>query len=356
MRIILLLDMDYFYAACEELRNPDIKDKPVVVGADPKNGAGRGVVSTCNYIARKYGIRSGMPISTAYRLKKDAVYLPLDEKYYEEISAKIIAELRNFSTKLEQVSIDEAFLDISNIVSNYDDAIIYAQKMKSAIASKFMLPCSIGISTSKLIAKMACESAKPNGIKLVKEEESKAFLAPLPISKLYGVGIKSAEKLKAMGFNTIGDLANASKQLLIKEFGSFGLEIYEHANGIDNEEVVESYETKSISREHTFEYDTDSLDEIGKGIIGLADEVMEEVKKQGFFFKTVTLKLRNERFEEHLHSKNLGYYTQDTDRLKKAATQLLERNVSDEKIRKIGLRVSSLIKSSGQKKIYDYLN
>ena len=354
MRLILLVDMDYFYAACEELRNPSLKDKPVVVGADPKSGKGRGVVSTANYIARKYGIRSGMPISIAYKLKPDAVYLPVDEKYYEEISNRIMAFLKSFATKFEQVSVDEAFLDISGRANNYDEAYVYAKKIKDSIASDFGLPCSVGIGTSKLIAKMACEAAKPNGIKLVRGDEAKEFLAPLPLEKLYGVGKKSAERLKEMGFKTIGDLASANKQLLINEFGSFGLEIYEHANGIDNDEIVESYEIKSIGREHTFEQDTESIDEIAKAINMLADEVIEEVRRQGFFFKIVTLKVRNERFEEHLHSKNLGYYTQDIERLKKAALKLMEENMQNEKVRKIGLRVSGLAKSSGQKRIENY--
>lgn len=357
MRLILLLDMDYFYAACEELRNPGLKDKPVVVGADPKNGTGRGVVSTCNYIARKYGIKSGMPISTAYKLKKDAVYLQLDEKYYEETSAKIMSELKNFTTKLEQVSIDEAFLDISNTASSYEEALAYAQKIKNDIVSKFSLPCSIGISTNKLIAKMACEAAKPNGIKLVKEEEAKAFLSAMPVGKLYGVGVKSTEKLKEMGFNTIGDLANADKQVLVNAFGSFGIEIYMHANAIDNEEVIESYEIKSISREHTFEFDTDSRKEIEEMISVLASEVISEVRKQGFLFKTITLKIRYANFDEHLHSRGVGHYTGEEAKAREIALDLFNKNaINGEKIRKLGLRVSGLIKSIGQKSLLDYIN
>jgi len=285
MRIVLLVDMDYFFAACEEVRNPSIKDKPVVVGADPKNGYGRGVVSTCNYIARSYGIRSGMPISIAYRLKRDAIFLRVDEPYYESVSAKIMALLRNFADKFEQVSIDEAFLDISNRVKSYEEAYEYAKKIKDSIYANFSLPCSIGIGQNKLIAKMACEAAKPNGIKLVREEEAKMFLEPLQLEKLYGVGKKSAERLKELGFKTIGDIAKANKQLLINEFGSFGLEIYEHANGIDNEEVFEENEIKSIGREHTFEHDIDEGERIKNEILSLADEVASEVNKSCFYFK-----------------------------------------------------------------------
>jgi DNA polymerase IV (DinB-like DNA polymerase) len=343
MRIILLVDMDYFFAACEEVRNPSLKDKPVVVGADPKNGYGRGVVSTCNYIARSYGIRSGMPISIAYKLKSDAVFLRVDEPYYESVSAKIMTLLRNFADKFEQVSIDEAFLDISNRIKSYEEAYEYAKKIKDSIYANFSLPCSIGIGPNKLIAKMACEAAKPNGIKIVREEEAKEFLEPLQLEKLYGVG-----------FKTIGDIARANKQLLINEFGSVGLEIYEHANGIDNEEVFEATEIKSIGREHTFEHDTDDSKRIKNEILNLADEVASEVNKAGFYFKTVTLKIRYEGFDEHLHTDSLGYYTQDVDKLKKVAIMLFERNNTGEKVRKIGLRVSNLIKGKGQKKINEY--
>jgi DNA polymerase IV (DinB-like DNA polymerase) len=355
MRFILLVDMDYFYAACEELRNPSLKDKPVVVGANPKSGSGRGVVSTCNYIARKYGIKSGMPISMAYKLKKDAIFLPVDEAYYESISSKIMSLLKSYAGKFEQVSIDEAFLDISSKVNSFEEAYDYAKKVKEAVSSSFNLPCSVGIGPNKLIAKMACEAAKPNGIKLVREDEIKHFLSELPIERLYGVGKKSAEKLKSMGFEKIKDLAKANKQMLINEFGSFGLELYNHANGIDEEEVVESYDSKSIGREHTFEFDTDDESQIEKEIEKLAEEVFEEAEKNGFYFKIIVLKLRNKNFEEHLYSKNIGHYIQDIERLKKESIAIFEANNKKEKIRKIGLRVSGLIKSKGQRKISEFI-
>ncbi|MGB9732515.1 MAG: DNA polymerase IV [Candidatus Micrarchaeia archaeon] len=355
MRIILLADMDYFYAACEELRNPSLKDKPVVVGADPKNGYGRGVVSTCNYIARKYGIKSGMPISMAYKLKSDAVFLPVDEEYYESVSSKIMLLLRGYAGKFEQVSIDEAFLDISNMVGSFEEAYEYAQKIKDAITANFGLPCSIGVGPNKLIAKMACEAAKPNKIKVVKSEEAKEFLAPLPLEKLYGVGKKSAEKLKEMGFKTIGDIANSNKQMLIDKFGSFGLEIYNYANAIDEDEVIETYEAKSIGREYTFEEDTDDSERLKRKILELASEVIKDVEKGGFYFRVVTIKLRYRDFEEHLHSKNLGHYIQDKEKLARIAIALFEKNSTGEKIRKIGLRVSNLIKSKGQKKLSEFI-
>ncbi|MEM0074516.1 MAG: DNA polymerase IV, partial [Candidatus Micrarchaeaceae archaeon] len=177
MRLILLIDMDYFFAACEELRRPEIKEKPVVVGADPKNGTARGVVSTCNYIARRYGIHSGMPISMAYRLKPDAVFLPVDDAYYENMSSKVMTIIKKYADRFEQASIDEAFVDVSESAEDYAGALKIANAIKEEIRNSLGLPCSIGIGPSKLIAKMACEAAKPNGIKLVKESEAKNFIA-----------------------------------------------------------------------------------------------------------------------------------------------------------------------------------
>ncbi|MEM3228470.1 MAG: DNA polymerase IV, partial [Candidatus Micrarchaeaceae archaeon] len=186
MRIIMLIDMDSFFVACEELRRPEIRGKPVIVGADPKGGSGRGVVSTASYEARKYGIRSGMPISAAYRLKKDAIFLPVDEPYYESVSEKVMAVIRGFSEKFEQVSVDEAYIDVSEKIKDYDSAMAYAKSIKERMLKETGLRCSIGIGPNKLIAKMACEASKPDGIKLVKEDEAKKFLADMPIEKLYG--------------------------------------------------------------------------------------------------------------------------------------------------------------------------
>jgi len=356
MRVILLVDMDYFYAACEELRHPDIIGKAVVVGADPKEGSGRGVVSTANYEARKFGIHSGMPISTAYRLKSDAVFLRVDEAYYEEISKKVMAIIKEGASKFEQVSIDEAFIDISGVVSSYEEAVVYAQRLKERIATELRLPCSIGISNSKVVAKMACEAAKPNGIKLVKPEDAKGFLSPMPVEKLYGVGKKTAERLMQLGFSKIGDIADAKPMQLFDAFGAYGVEIYRYANGIDESEVEENYEVKSIGRERTFEYDTNDSKKIAGAIKAMAEEVADDVRRQGLSFKTVTLKMRYSDFSEHLKSRSIGYSTNSSEEIARSATDMFEKYADKARaIRKIGVRVSGLIKYSGQKKIADYI-
>lgn len=355
MRLILLVDMDYFFVACEELRNPKLKGKPTVVGADPKTGRGRGVVSTCNYEARKYGIHSALPISIAYRLKSDAVFLPVDYEYYEKVSAMVMSALRPFADKFEQVSIDEAFMDVSKKAGSYEAALELAKQAKQKLNDELHLPCSIGIGPNKLMAKMASEAAKPNGIKLVKEEEAKKFLEEMPVDKLYGVGRKTTEKLEAMGYKKVGDISHANPMNLMDKFGTYGIDLHKYANGIDESEVQENYEVKSIGRERTFDEDTSNADQIIQKIKEISHEVIEEIRKNGFAFKTVTLKIRYSNFEEHLKSKSLNRLSNDEVAMVDAALELFWKYYDkSELIRKIGVRVSGLAKYKGQKKIVDY--
>ncbi|MDE1851734.1 MAG: DNA polymerase IV [Candidatus Micrarchaeota archaeon] len=354
MRVIMLVDMDYFFVACEELRNKDIIGKPTVVGFDPKEGKGRGVVMTCNYEARKFGIRSGMPISMAYRLKPDAIYLPLDYDWYEKVSKDVMSVIKERATKFEQVSVDEAFIDVSDKVTDFDEARIYARRIKDDIRSRIGLPCTIGVSYNKLLAKMACESAKPNGIGVVTESEAKAFLEGKSTDDLYGVGRKTKERLEAMGYRTVGELAKANPMDMMEHFGAFGIELHDYANGIDSSEVNENYEIKSISREYTFERDTSSEKDVIGAIDRLANEVIGDVKKNGFAFKVVTLKIRYSDFSEHLRSRSIRY-SNDVREIMNVCAQLYRDNAEKErKVRKIGVRVSGFIKRKGQKSMEDF--
>jgi len=356
MPTIMLIDMDYFFAACEELRKPEIRSKPVVVGADPKKGMGRGVVSTCNYKAREFGIHSGMPISIAYRLKPDAVFLPVDDAYYESMSDKVMKIIKEYAEKFEQASIDEAFIDVSKAAPDKNSAIELAQTIKERIYKELGLPCSIGIGPNKLIAKMACEAAKPNGIKYVSSEEAKQFIADMPIGKLYGVGKKTAIKLESMGYKKVADLAKANLQKLISALGTYGIELYNYANGKDESPVQENYEIKSIGREHTFEKDTANEEEIEEAIAKLAKEVASDASAKGFAFSTVTLKLRYANFEEHLKSKGIGYSSKDERDVENTAISLFKNAYErGEPLRKIGVRVSGLTTFKGQKSLRDYL-
>ena len=355
MRLIALVDMDYFFVACEELRHPEIRGKPAVVGSDQKPEGGRGVVMTASYAARKFGLRSGMPLSMAYRIKKDTAYIPQDFEYYEEMSAKVMAIVKTHADKFEQVSIDEAFIDISKKAKDYDDALKLMKQLKKEIREKLGLPCSIGVSVNKLMAKMASEGAKPDGVKVVREEEAKEFLSKKPVGDLYGVGRKTSQMLEQFGYRTIGDLAKANPVVLVERFKSYGAELHNAANGVDESEVQENWEVKSISRERTFERDTSERNEMVEAIGAMSKEVGEELKNGGFAFKVVTIKLRYPDFSETMRSRSLSHRSVDTEEIAQVAVQLLDKYAErEEKLRKIGVRVSNLAKYKGQKRMLEY--
>ncbi|MCW4047002.1 MAG: DNA polymerase IV [Candidatus Bathyarchaeota archaeon] len=349
-RIILHIDMDHFFTAVEEREHPEYRGRPVVVGADPKQGKGRGVVSTSNYEARKAGIRSGMPISRAWKLCPEAVYLPPNFSLYIEVSLEIMDIVRKYADKFEQWGIDEAFLDVTTRVKDYAEAEAIAKQIKQEILEKERLTCSIGVGPNKLVAKVASDYQKPDGLTVVKENEAERFLAPLPVRKLLWVGRKTEEKLKALGINTIGDLARYDPSVLSEKFGVIGTQMHLMARGIDRSEVEQRTGAKSISHETTFEKDTDNAEAVLKALDALAEDVSKEALSQSFFFKTVTVKVRYENFETHTRSKTLQFMTNRTQDLQKTARELLQPYLrSERKVRLIGVRVSSLIKGEKQK-------
>ncbi len=349
-RVIFHMDMDHFYTAVDEREHPEYKGKPVVVGADPKEGKGRGVVSTSNYEARRAGVRSGMPISRAWKLCPEAIYLPPNFPLYIKVSNEIMEIARKYADKFEQWGIDEAFLDVSARVKDYAEAEALAKQLKREIKEKEHLTCSIGVGPNKLIAKIASDYQKPDGLTIVKENEVEAFLAPLPARKLLWVGRKTEAKLKTMGINTIGDLARYDPTVLAEKFGVMGTQMHLMARGIDRSEVEARTEVKSISHETTFEEDTADADTVLSALDTLSEEVCREALNQNLFFKTVTVKLRYENFETHTRSKTLPFMTNRPQDLKKTAKELLQTHLrSDRKVRLIGVRVSSLVKGEKQK-------
>jgi DNA polymerase IV (DinB-like DNA polymerase) len=349
-RIILHLDMDHFYTAVEEREHPEYKGKPVVVGADPKEGKGRGVVSTSNYIARKVGIRSGLPISHAWKLCPEAIYLPPNFPLYTKVSNEIMQIVRKYGDKFEQWGLDEAFLDASLRVKDYTDAEALAKQLKREIKEKEHLTCSIGVGPNKLVAKIASDYHKPDGLTIVKENEAEAFLAPLPARRLLWVGRKTEAKLKKMGINTIGDLASFDPTVLAEVFGVMGTQMHLMARGIDRSEVEARTEVKSISHETTFEEDTDDAEVVLKALYALATEISKEVKVQKLFFKTITVKLRYENFETHTYSKTLAFMTDRLEDLQNTSIKLLRTYLKQgRKIRLIGVRVSNFVKGEKQK-------
>jgi DNA polymerase IV (DinB-like DNA polymerase) len=246
-RIVLHADMDSFFASVEVREHPELKGKLVVVGADPKGGSGRGVVSTCSYEARKYGIHSAMPISQAYKLCPDATFVPVNMKLYAQVSANVMEILRGFAEKFEQVSVDEAYLTPVEIFA-FDNAVICAHRIKDEVKQQEGITCSVGIGPNKLIAKIASGFQKPDGLTVVKHEDVRDFLFPLPASIIPGIGKKTTDVLKAIGITKVEELAHFDVQSLAERFGKMGLLMKQRANGLDFEEVEEREGVKSISR------------------------------------------------------------------------------------------------------------
>ncbi len=348
--VIFHVDMDQFYAAVEEREHSELRGRPVIVGANPKEGKGRGVVSTCNYEARKYSIHSGMPISRAWKLCPDAIYLQPNYKLYIQASSRIMNILRKYADKIEQWGLDEAFLDVSSRTSNFEEAKKLAEKIKHEIREKEQLTCSIGVASNKLLAKIASDFKKPEGLTVVEESDAERFLAPLPVRKLLWVGKKTERTMNEMGIKTIGDLAAFDVSILTEKFGVMGKQYHLSARGIDKSEVAERSEAKSVGREVTYEEDTTEINLIHETLNKLAQEICTELAKRKLLFKTITIKIRYSDFETHTRSKTLYYYTNNLHDLQKTARDLTQSFLSKErKIRLIGLKTSNFTSSKGQK-------
>ncbi len=355
-RIIFHVDMDGFYSSVEVRNNPQLKGQPVVVGSDPKNGTGRGVVSTCSYEAREFGISSGMPISKAYKLYPDAVYLRVNMELYKEVSKRIMIILREFADYFQQVSVDEAYLDVSMRVLDYDDATRLALCVKDQVFLREGLTCSIGIAPNKLVAKIASDFQKPDGLTVVKPDEVVNFLNPLPASRIPGIGKKTANMLTGMGIGTVVDLAACDVQLLLGKFGNLGLKMHQMAKGIDNGEVMERGEVKSISNEDTFDEDTADPYIINGVLDSLAQSVHESLMKKKLLFKTITLKVRFEDFSTYTRARSLRVYSTDLEIIKLTAKDLMREFMEKRRFRLLGVGVSNFEKADKkQMLITDYL-
>ncbi len=342
--------MDHFYTALEERERPEIRGNPVIVGSDPKEGKGRGVVSTSNYEARKSGVRSGIPISQAWRLCPRAVYFLPNFPLYIKVSGEIMEIAHKYAGKFEQWGIDEAFLDVSSKVDDWAGAELLARQIKQEIKEKEGITASIGVGPSKLVAKVASDYQKPDGLTIVNDEEVEKFLAPLPVRKLLWVGRKTEDRLKELGVETIGDLARYDPTALSSIFGVMGLQMHLMAKGIDKSEVEERVGVKSVSRETTFEEDTADSKNILKSLGVLCEDVLKETLDQHLLFKTVTVKIRYQGFETHTRSKTLLFLTNRLQDLQKTANELMFTYLQkDRKVRLIGVRVSSLVSCEKQR-------
>jgi DNA polymerase IV (DinB-like DNA polymerase) len=343
-RITLHIDMDSFYSSVETREAPELRERAVIVGSDPKNGIGRGVVSTCSYEARKYGIHSGKPISKAYKLCPGGVYLPVNMELYKCTSARIMEIVREFSLRFQQVSVDEAYMELGRDITEYDKAIDVAKTIKEKILHMEGLTCSVGIAPNKVIAKIASDFNKPDGLTVVRPEEVRQFLDPLPISKIPGIGKKTAPLLHEMGLETVGELAKYDVQILIARFGKLGLTMHGMANGIDEREIEESEGVKSISKEDTFDEDIADPDTIKKVFYALSGKVHASLLKKRYRFRTITIRVRYENFSTYTRSRTLSCASTDLYIMRREAMYLMKEFIGTGRFRLLGVGVSNLEK------------
>ncbi len=321
----------------------------MIVGADPKNGKGRGVVTSCSYEARKFGVRSGMPISTAWKLCPQGIYVPPDFELYGETSERVMNIMRDFADIFEQTSIDEAYMDVSKRCKTYDDAKLLASKLKEALKEREGLTVSVGISPSKSISKMASDMQKPDGLTAVQPEQVDKFLEPLPVNRISGVGKKTTEFLHEKGIETIGQLREVEAKKLTDWFGKGGVWLWAIASGIEETPVEERGLRKSISVEQTFERDIQNKTMVRDALESLSHEVHDRLLGEGLWYRTVGIKVRFEGFVTFTREKTHTGYVDDLGVIREYVTLLFREFEKDRrKMRLVGVRLSDLKPAEGK--------
>ena len=348
-RVILHVDMDAFYAAVEERENPALRGKPVVVGSEPKEGRGRGVVATANYAARRYGIGSAMPISEAWRRCPKAVYLRPRMRLYADVSRQIRAVFERFTDLIEPISIDEAFLDVTASRRLYGDGPAIAGLIKDAIRKEERLTASIGCAGSKFIAKIASDLDKPDGLVVVRAGGEAEFLAPLPIGRLWGAGPKALERFRRLGCATIGDAAGVDRDVLVRAFGdSMGDRFHRLSRGVDDRPVVPDHIRKSLGKEMTFGEDVSDRRIVERTLLDLTEQVAALLRRKGLAGATVTVKLRWEGFETVTRQRTLQSPVNTVEKIWPVARELLRTADRPQlRIRLVGVTLSALDRAAG---------
>jgi nucleotidyltransferase/DNA polymerase involved in DNA repair len=343
---ILHLDLDAFFASVEVLLNPEWRGKPLIVAMGHPQG--RGVVSTASYEARQFGVHSTMPLRAALRLCPQAIIAPPHFRAYSEYSRRVMNLLREYSPLVEQVSIDEAYVEISA----ERDAAQSAREMQARIKTEIGLDCTLAVASNKLVAKVACNTVKPRGFVVVPAGDEEKFLAPLPIDKLPGAGKVTRVKLARWNVKTIGDLARVPVEELRAEFGKAGIYLHEGAHGRDDSPIVTGWKTKSISEENTFERDTRDAKQLEKMLEEMCKGVARDLKKEGFAARTIVLKLRYGDFVTITRQTTLRAPTDDADDIRRCAIGLLQKHWEHKRaIRLIGVRAHNLVEPSSTRQL-----
>ena len=348
-KIILHVDMDAFFASVEQLLNPEWIGQPVIVGADPQDGKGRGVVSAASYEARKYGVHSAMPISRAYQLCPKGVYVQPHGHLYQHYSQQVFTILSRFSPLVEPLSIDEAFLDMTGSLHLFKSVKAIGEKLKDEIKQETKLPASVGIAPSKSVAKIASDLNKPDALVIVEPGKVQDFLDPLPVTKLWGIGEKTFDNLLKMGIRTVYQLRQYPQEVLIQKFGKMGQHILNMATGTDQREVVPTDEVKSVSNEITFDEDQTDMELVKKTVFNLSEKVAGRLRRSGIQGKTVQLKIRFHDFKTYTRSYSFKSYTNLTDEIYKTSLFLLDEfDPLEIPVRLLGVGVSNLESEGGK--------
>jgi DNA polymerase-4 len=337
---ILHVDMDAFYASVEVRDHPELRGQPVIVGGVQ----GRGVVCAASYEARKFGVHSAMPTSTAKRLCPQGVFLPVRMSHYAEISRQIRAIFHAFTPLVEPLSLDEAFLDVRGCEGLFGPAPDIARKIKERIRAETNLIASVGVAPNKFLAKLASDFGKPDGFVLLTPDNVVQFLAPLPVSRIWGVGAKSEKRLHDVGIRTIGQIAAMDELYLSDRFGEMGRHIWRLANGIDDRTVVPDREAKSISTETTFAHDIADRGLLRVWLLDLTDHLAMRMRREGIYGRTIDLKIRSSDFHTVTRSTTLPEATNLTNVLWKSAATLLERSLTPDllPVRLLGIGATKL--------------
>jgi DNA polymerase-4 len=343
IRRIVHVDMDAFYAAVEQRDHPEYRARPVIVGADPKGGRGRGVVSTASYEARPFGVHSAMPIAQAYRLCPQAIFLPVRMGHYRWESARIFAIFERYTDVVEPLSIDEAFLDVTGSTRLFGAVEDIARRIKQDIRREERLVASVGVAPNKFLAKLASELSKPDGFLVLHEADVEAFLRDLPVGRLWGVGKRTARQLEASGLRTIGQVAQWPQARLSKRFGSLGAHIWRLAHGLDDRPVTPHRDPQSIGAEMTFAEDTDDAESVHRTLLELAGKVGQRLRAEGVLAAKVTLKYRDAAFVTLTRTRSLAEPTAAATELYRAASRLLNQLPTEgRKVRLLGIAAAEL--------------
>ncbi len=359
-RIVMHIDFDYFFAQCEELRRPDIKQRPVVVCVFSGRTEDSGVVSTANYVARKHGVRSGIPIKLAKsRLADiDALFLPIDRQYYEQVSDAAMSAIRENADLFEQVGIDECYIDVSGRTS-LDSARDLAGRIKTEVRHQADITCSVGVAPNKLLAKIASDMQKPDGLTVIEPSHVSEFMAGLDVERIPGIGPKTKQRLAELGVQTASQLAGMDMFQLMEEFGKKSAAyIHSAAQGINDEPVVESEgQQKQLMRIMTLKKDAVESSEMYADLESLCRSVFESAMEKKLSFKTVGIILILDNLQNVSRSRTLKMHSSSLDLFFSTARSLLDETMSSEKmnVRRLGVRVSDFQSSAGQNTLFDFM-